>query len=92
MLRLKSHCNLDGPLTLSVDVGLEPAEHVVFEGSITGRPLGSVESNTNADLVIPVCFVSSGQFECMADVRTWDSNGKESWAGGEKVVVNAQDG
>lgn len=78
-------------LTLSVDLNMEPAEHVVFEGSMTGRPLGQVQSKESAEIVVPVCFVSSGRFDCTADIRTWEHGGRDGWAGSGQISVLVDD-
>jgi hypothetical protein len=88
---LLTKLSTDRPLTLSVDVVVEPAEHVIFEGSITGRPLGRVDSGASAELVVPVCFVSSGAFECVADVRTWEDTGRDEWVGSGRLQLHVRD-
>lgn len=54
-----------------MDLTMEPAEHVIFEGVLAGLSLGRLESGESREVETPLCFLAYGRFEVVADVRTF---------------------
>ncbi|KAI0054107.1 hypothetical protein FA95DRAFT_1591856 [Auriscalpium vulgare] len=59
----------NGPLLLSLDLTMEPSEHVIQEGFLSDIPLGRLDSGETQEIETPLCFVSCGRFEVGAEVR-----------------------
>ena len=56
------------PLPLCLSLDLEPNDCLIYEGIITDIPMGSLKKGSSRDIIIPVCFLTDGQFEIMARV------------------------
>lgn len=54
---------------LVLSLAANPLEHFHIEGNLTDIPIGRVGSKASKDIDIPICFVSEGQFEFVAEVR-----------------------
>ncbi|KZT26443.1 hypothetical protein NEOLEDRAFT_1062821 [Neolentinus lepideus HHB14362 ss-1] len=60
----------DAPLSLTLDLAMDPAEHVIHEGILNAIPIGLLRPNGSHDVDIVVCFVCGGTFNITATVRT----------------------
>lgn len=56
-------------LPFHLTLELEPNDCLVYEGTITDIPIGRLEHGASGDIAIPICFLTDGQFEFMAQVR-----------------------
>lgn len=59
------------PLTLTLDVAMEPADHVIHSGILSDIPVGQLQSGESRELEVPVCFAAGGVFELEAHARLW---------------------
>lgn len=55
------------PLSLTLD--LEPNDCLVHEGITSDIPVGRLGEGTSRDIALPICFLTDGHFEFMAQVR-----------------------
>jgi trafficking protein particle complex subunit 9 len=78
-------------MVLSLDILVEPYEHVIHEGSLSDIPLESVEPGASAVIEVPICFVSCGRFYVTADVRVWGLIGEESKVGLNSLRVEVRE-
>lgn len=69
------------PLVLLIDLEIEPAEHVIYEGILSNVPLGHIEAGQTKDLEAAVTFLSEGRFEIRAEVRTLGAERSQRTAG-----------
>ncbi|KAF8654133.1 hypothetical protein AX16_003664 [Volvariella volvacea WC 439] len=56
-------------IVLTLDLTIEPVEHVVHEGVLNGLPVGRLEPGSRVVREVPVCFLARGQFEVIAEVN-----------------------
>lgn len=54
-------------MTATLDLSMEPAQHVLYEGVLSDIPVGSIDVGQSHELELPVTFVSCGRFEAVAD-------------------------
>ncbi len=62
------------PLTLRLNVEFEPSEHILYEGVLTGIPVGRLQSEEVHIVSIPLCFLSYGRFTLSATVFSIGEN------------------
>lgn len=60
---------------------MEPADHVVYEGTLSDIPVGRLKCGESVEVEVPISFVASGLFEMSADARIWGVVGEESKVG-----------
>ncbi|KAK7467129.1 hypothetical protein VKT23_004188 [Stygiomarasmius scandens] len=56
-------------LVYTVDIGIDPAEYVIYDGVLNDIPIGRLESNESRETEIALCFLSYGRFELVASAR-----------------------
>lgn len=56
-------------LVLTLTLSLEPAQHVLFQGTIRDVPIGRLAPGESQVADTPVVFVSGGRFDCSAEVH-----------------------
>ncbi|TEB38583.1 hypothetical protein FA13DRAFT_1620468, partial [Coprinellus micaceus] len=71
VLRARTHHLLftDERAPFTMDLELAPGHPIVFEGTLTGVPLGYLEANEERDFPFGICFLSSGTFVLSAELR-----------------------
>jgi len=69
------------PVILLVDLEINPAEHVIYEGVLSNIPLGHLEAGETRELEMAVSFLSQGRFEIRAEVRVLGASRSERGAG-----------
>ncbi len=74
---------LASPLTLTVDLSLEPAQYVLYEGVLSGIPVGHIEVEQTHEFELPMTFVSCGRFEILADVHVYGAPDRSKLARGQ---------
>lgn len=52
--------------TLTVDISINPSEHVLYEGALSAIPIGRVDGGASYEFETPVTFLSCGRFELSA--------------------------
>ncbi|KAG6832127.1 hypothetical protein H0H87_002439 [Tephrocybe sp. NHM501043] len=57
----------------TMDMEMEPAEHVGYEGILNELALGRLESGESREIDAAICFLAMGQFEIFAEVRSFDA-------------------
>jgi len=63
-------------LILTLNLTLDPSQHVIAQGVLKEIPLGRVRSGEASEVHTPVAFVSCGKFELAADVyASWEPAG-----------------
>ncbi|KAK0459779.1 TRAPP II complex [Desarmillaria tabescens] len=74
-IKIKNQCG--SPLTLSLDLVMEPSEHVIYEGVLNDIPVGQLEGGTSFDITIPLCFLAYGRFTIWAAANTFGGKARE---------------
>lgn len=62
-------CSVATPLSLVLDLFLEPKQHVIFEGVQSNIPVGLLEPEQSKAVEMPVAFMTSGRFDAVAEVK-----------------------
>lgn len=57
------------PLTLTVDLTMEPSEHVIYEGVLGDIPIGQLKSGASYEVETAISFLTYGRFDIGAEVR-----------------------
>jgi hypothetical protein len=70
------------PLVLTVDLNLEPAEHVIFEGIISNIPIGRLQSGESDEVETALCFLAYGRFEISAQAWVLGATQTDTYRGG----------
>jgi len=80
-------------LALTFDVNVDPIEYVLYEGALTGIPLGRLDPGESALVEVVLCFVTCGQFDIGGCVRMMGSLRNDGRVGAStlKVVVEAEE-
>ncbi|KAF8921247.1 TRAPP II complex [Mucidula mucida] len=73
-LRIQIINQTPSPLTLRLNVEFEPSEHILYEGVLTGIPVGRLQSEEVHIVSIPLCFLSYGRFTLSATVFSIGEN------------------
>ncbi|KAG5645221.1 hypothetical protein DXG03_006638 [Asterophora parasitica] len=72
----------------TLDLDLEPSEHIVYEGILSDLAIGRLESGESRQLDTAICFLADGRFEISAEVRNFDSSRSDARAGiGQLLAV-----
>lgn len=56
-------------MTLTVNILLDPAQHILYEGVLSDIPIGHLEVGESHEFELPVAFVSCGAFEIAAEAN-----------------------
>ncbi|TFK76416.1 hypothetical protein BDN72DRAFT_808930 [Pluteus cervinus] len=54
----------------TLDLAIEPADHIVYEGVLSGLPIGRLEPGSSWSSTIAMCFLARGRFEVFAEVKS----------------------
>jgi hypothetical protein len=66
---------------LLVNLDVDPADHIIYEGILSNIPLGRIESGETGEVETAVCFLSQGRFEICAEVHILGAPRSERKAG-----------
>lgn len=79
-------------MTLLVDLNIDPADHIIYEGVLSSQPLGTLEAGDSHVLEMALTFLSQGRFEIHAGVRTLGAprNARRTGEGLLTAVVREQ--
>ena len=79
------------PLVFTVDLEVEPAEHVVHEGILTDLAIGRLDGGESKEVETALCFIAYGYFEIFAQVRAFDTSHVDTRAGLGRLIVIVRD-
>lgn len=71
-----------------INLLLSPEEHILYEGVLTGIPLGKVNCGQSRFIEVPICFLCMGQFEVGAEARILGIVGESGRVGVGWLRVN----
>ncbi|KAF8636691.1 hypothetical protein AX17_003496 [Amanita inopinata Kibby_2008] len=63
------------PNVFSMDLKLEPSEHVLYQGILENIPVGRLEPNESREIDTGICFLTYGHFQVLAEVRSAGAHG-----------------
>lgn len=72
---------LGTPLALTMNLMMEPMEHIISEGVLSDIPLGRLGCGESTEVETGVCFLSLGRFQIDAEIRCVGSGSGDSAAG-----------
>lgn len=73
---------------MSLSITIEPSEHVLYDGVLSGIPVGRLHSSEQSVIEVGMSFIAEGQFTVQAQAFTMVENGLRTSAGiGETTVV-----
>ncbi|KAI0093921.1 TRAPP II complex [Irpex rosettiformis] len=70
--------------TLVLDMSISPSEHVLYEGVLSGIPIGRIEGRSSRKYEIPLTFVACGRFDVTATAYI---PGQKNSAGHGQITV-----
>jgi hypothetical protein len=71
---------------------MEPSEHIIYEGVLSDLPIGRLESGESREVETPLCFLSYGRFEVLAEIRILGGLRIGSGAGiGQLIAIVQED-
>ncbi|PBK78204.1 hypothetical protein ARMSODRAFT_947080 [Armillaria solidipes] len=91
-LRIKIKNQYASPLTLSLDLIMEPPEHVIYEGVLNDIPVGKLKSGASFDITIPLCFLAYGRFTIWATANTFRGKTRERVQGLAQLTAVVTEG
>ncbi|GLB34932.1 putative transport protein Trs120 or TRAPPC9, TRAPP II complex subunit [Lyophyllum shimeji] len=87
-LRTKITNTSSSSRVFTMDVEVEPSEHVVYEGVLTEMPVGRLEPGESREIDTALCFLVYGRFEISAEATSFDSPRTDARAGiGHLIAV-----
>ena len=78
------------PQVFTIDLEVDPAEHVIYEGVLTDLAVGQLGGGESKELETALCFIAYGHFEISAQVRVFDTSRIDTRAGLGRVVAIVQ--
>ena len=57
------------PLVLTLDLSAEPADYIIYEGTLAEVPVGRLAPGESRVVEMPLSFVSCGHFQLGVEVR-----------------------
>ena len=60
-------------MTVTVNVTMDPMQHILFEGILTDIPIGHLDPGQSKTFEFPISFVSCGRFDIAADAMSFDN-------------------
>ncbi|KAF9464726.1 TRAPP II complex [Collybia nuda] len=74
----------------TVDLAMEPLEHVVHEGVLIDLTVGELKSGQSREVEIALCFLACGRFEIFAEAKAFQPLRLDRKAGVGKLVAIVQ--
>ncbi|KAF8077925.1 TRAPP II complex [Lyophyllum atratum] len=72
----------------TMDLEMEPSEHIIYEGVLTEMAVGRLGSGESREVDTAICFLAYGHFEISAEVRSFDSPRSDTRVGvGQLIAV-----
>jgi hypothetical protein len=78
------------PQVFTIDLEVEPAEHVVYEGVLTDLAVGQLGEGESKELETALCFIAYGHFDISAQVRVFDASRVDTRAGLGRIIAIVQ--
>ena len=78
-------------LLLTLNLTLEPSDHVVYQGELLDIPVGRLGRGESYEVETPVAFVACGRYSSSAEVRTLGAPRDTSLAGYGKMLIAVND-
>ncbi|KAK0197056.1 TRAPP II complex [Armillaria mellea] len=91
-LRIKIKNQYASPLTLSLDLIMEPSEHVIYEGVLNDIPVGELKSGASFNITVPLCFLAYGRFTIWATADTFGGKTREKVQGLAQLTAIVAEG
>ncbi len=70
---------------------VDPAEYVIFEGVLSGVPVGRIEGGMSKDLYMDLCFIAECHFRLTAQAHLLGPSAKGSLVGNSELKVVVRD-
>ncbi|KAJ2970150.1 hypothetical protein NUW54_g12794 [Trametes sanguinea] len=74
-------------LILTLNLTLEPSDHVVYQGELLDIPVGRLAKGESHEVETPVAFVACGRFDFAAEVRAVARPRESSLVGHGKMRI-----
>ncbi|KAJ4469401.1 transport protein Trs120 or TRAPPC9 TRAPP II complex subunit-domain-containing protein [Lentinula edodes] len=74
-------------LVFTLDVNIDPREHVIHDGILCDIPVGRLEAKESREIEVAICFLCHGRFEVLASARVLDSSGSSSETGSARLIA-----
>ncbi|KAI0362223.1 hypothetical protein OH77DRAFT_1416447 [Trametes cingulata] len=78
-------------LVLTLNLTLEPSDHVVYQGELLDIPIGRLAKGESHEVETPVAFVACGRFDFSAEVRALGRPREASLVGHGKMRIAVSD-
>lgn len=75
-------------LVLTLNLGLEPADHVIFQGELVDIPVGRLATGESYDIETPITFITCGRFDFSAEVYILAQSGESRRVGHGKMRID----
>ena len=75
-------------MVLTLNLELEPAEHVIFQGELVDIPVGRLAKGETYDVETPVTFIACGRFDFSAEVYALGKSEDYSPVGHGKMRID----
>ncbi|KAJ3829021.1 TRAPP II complex [Lentinula raphanica] len=85
-IRIKVTNLTKSALVFTLDMDIEPREHVIHDGILCDIPVGRLEAKENREVDVAICFLCHGRFELVASARVLDSTGS-SRTGSARLIA-----
>lgn len=72
---------------LTLNITLEPFEHVVYQGELQDIPIGRLGKGEYYEVETPVAFVACGRFDFSAEVRALERPRGSNFVGYGKMCI-----
>ncbi|KAJ4487929.1 TRAPP II complex [Lentinula aciculospora] len=73
-------------LVFTLDVNIDPREHVIHDGVLCDIPVGRLEVKESREVEVAICFLCHGRFEILASARVLES-GTSSGTGSARLIA-----
>ena len=77
-------------LVLTLNLDLEPADHVIFQSELVDIPVGRLAKGESYDIETPITFIACGRFDFSAEVYTLAQSGESKQVGHGKMRIYVQ--
>ncbi|KAH9856984.1 TRAPP II complex [Lenzites betulinus] len=78
-------------LVLTLNLTMEPSDHVVYQGELRDIPIGRLGKGESYEVETPVAFVACGRFDFAAEVRSLGDARESTLVGYGKMLIAVND-
>ena len=79
------------PLVFTVDLEVEPVDHIVHEGTLTDLAIGRLDEGESREVEVALCFIAYGYFEIFSQARAFDASRMDTRAGVGRLTAIVRD-